>query len=136
MKLHFFDDDKAFVLLHKLEDLGAFEKLILSDPAAERRPWDQDSVLDLCAQAQILVRNAKHGKLGPDHAGTALVDYAYQAEMHVQDTAKSRPEIVRWELWDDEHPFLHARWERRNGRVAMTLRAEWYEGEWQLGVTL
>lgn len=137
MKLQLFDDDKAFVILHELEDLGAFRKLIDSDPTVKRMPWRPDSVLDLCARAQELVRKTTHGALGPDHAGTVTVDYTYQAEMHVQDMHKSRLSICRWELWnyeDGEEPDHCASWQRKEGKIYMSMQAEWYDGEWQLGV--
>lgn len=47
-------DSKAFVILQELEDLGAFEKLICSDPDRDTRPWAEDSLLGLCVKAQQL----------------------------------------------------------------------------------
>ncbi len=39
----------------------------------------------------------EHGPKGPTHCASIRVDYAYQAEMWVQEIEKDQPEIVRIE---------------------------------------
>lgn len=64
------------------------------------------------------------------------VDYAYQAEQHVQDTAKddSFSEIVRWSLSDDLG--VTCVWERPSGELGLpniTQRAARFAGTWEKG---
>lgn len=73
------------------------------------------------------------GEVGNSLCARCEVDYAYQAEMHVQESAE-RVNLVRWELFDDEG--LICVWEREAGSTKfpdITKRSPRFDGEWQKG---
>ena len=62
------------------------------------------------------------------------VDYDYQAEIHVSDTAVRYPTLSRWELSD--HIGLTCVWEREIGSTAIpdiSRRSARFTGKWKKG---
>lgn len=72
-------------------------------------------------------------EVGNTLSGRVTVNYTYQAEMYVQETAE-RKDLVRWELSDDSG--LVCVWERPEGSLeipSITQRSPRFEGEWEKG---
>ena len=68
------------------------------------------------------------------------IDYDYQAEQWVQDTARGTGTqtpgrwVVRWELYDGVG--LRAQWQRPDGDKGLpklVAASTYYEGEWKVG---
>lgn len=58
----------------------------------------------------------KHGSDGPTHCGSVSVDYAYQAEMWIEDIERNYPDIHRVRC-----PDLRREWKRgEDGKMAET----------------